>query len=699
MRSLLALVMCAAAPLCAGSAPDVFARTVTIYRDSYGVPHIFAKTDAGAAYGLIYAQAEDNFWQLETDYIRALGRMSEIEGLGGITNDILIRAWEVQRRSLEQYEHASPRLRALCDAFAAGVNRYLETHPDAHPRLLVHWEPWFILAEEHRGPAGAGITAADRQRAFPVLSGAAETVAAAADPPLDPNEGSNMWAVGPRRSATGRAMLLINPHVGFFGGGQRYEAHLHSGEGLDVSGFAILGTPYIRSGHNRDLGWSHTNNYAQTADVYLEIFDVPGDPLSYRYAGGHRKAVEWKDQLRVKTANGMETLTVTFRKTHHGPILGMREGQGLAVRAAAVEGGVMEQRWAMARARNLREFQAALARVTLTGSNTIYADRAGNIYYLHGDAIPKRSTKFDWSKPVDGSDPETEWQGLYAIDDLPHVLNPKSGYVQNCNSTPFLTSDGDDNPRRGDYPAYMAPEPDTPRAQRSRAILSGTGRFSFAEWTRLGLDTKVGIAAERIASLRAAYEKLAAENAERARPLADLVATLAEWDQVGRNESVATTLFVRMVLRQNAGAADPVAALEQAKAGLESSWGTWRVPWGEVNRLQRINTSGTQEQFSDEKPSVPVPGAPTFTGTIFTFGARAVPGQKRWYGTVGDTYVSVVEFGRKLQARSLLVLGESADPASKHFADQAELYSKQQFKPAWFDLGEIKRHLERKYKP
>jgi acyl-homoserine-lactone acylase len=686
------LVLLLAAPSFAASGPEALARTVTIYRDTYGVPHVYAKTDAGAVFGLVYAMAEDNFWQLETDYIGLVGRQAEVDGLPGLMPDILVRAWEVEKNAKAHYEHASPQLKEVCDAFAAGLNYYLAKHPEVHPRLLTRFEPWFALAEEHHGPAGTGITFAERLAAFPVLGDAPATGRRQADP----NEGSNMWAVAPGRTADGHALLLINPHVPFFGGGQRYEAHLHSDQGLDVSGFAMLGAPYIWSGHNRYLGWSHTNNYAQTVDVYVEAFDVAGDPLSYRYGSGHRRAAEWTDTVRVKTADGVETRTVTFRKTHHGPILGVRNGQALAVRAATVpDGGRMEESWLVDKSRNLREFQTALARRAYTGSNTIYADVKGNIYYLHGNAVPRRSLKFDWSKPVDGSDPETEWQGLHTMEELPQVLNPKSGWVQNCNSTPFLTSGGGDNPKASDYPAYMAPEADTPRSQRSRTILDGSGKFTFEEWTRLGLDTKVGIAAARIAELKDALKQVAPE---RSAPLAEMMAALEQWDQVGRTDSVATTLFVRTEEARRGGAR-PVEALEKVKANLEGAWGTWRVSWGDVNRLQRIHTSGRQEQFSDDKPSMPVPGAPTFTGTIFTFGTRAAAGQKRQYGTVGDTYIAVVDFGKTPVARSLLVFGQSADPASPHFFDQAKLYSTGQFKPAWFKLAEIRRHAEKKYQP
>lgn len=696
MFRLVLLCLAAIAPSLAAG----LAQSVTIHRDTYGVPHIVGKSDAAVVFGLMYAQAEDNFWQLEQDYVRALGHAAEIEGPSGLQNDILVNAYETIARGKEQYQRATPRLRALCDAFAAGVNYYLETHPDVKPRLLTRWEPWFILANDLLRPAGAGISRAEREAAFPILAG----ITPAPTPEDDADAGSNMWAVSPKRSASGKALLMINPHVAFFGGGQRYEAHLRSNEGLDVSGFAILGTPYIRSGFNRNLGWSHTNNYARTADVYIEKFDDPAHPNAYRYGAGYREAAQWTAPIRVKTAAGIETRTVTFRKTHHGPILGIGPQMAFAVRTPTAV--VMEQRIAMNKARNLREFQRALAMRALTGSNTLYADRAGNIYYLHGNAIPKRSTRIDWSKPIDGSDPETEWQGLHTLDELPHILNPKSGWLQNCNSTPFLTTEGPDNPVAANYPAYMAPEPDTPRSQRSRAILAGEHRFTFDEWAKLALDTKVGIAAAQIADLLKSYRALMQSDGPRAARLADAVEILVQWDQVSRNDSIAAAVFLSMAARANAlrtsGSTDPhlqFTALEQGLANLQRSFGTWRVAWGEVNRLQRVHTSGTQEPFSDAKPSVQVPGAPTYTGTIFTFGTRAQQGQKRNYGITGNTYVAVVEFDKKPVARSLLVSGQSADHVSKHYFDQAPLYSSQQFKPAWFELPEIKQHLERIYQP
>ncbi|MGE0128859.1 MAG: penicillin acylase family protein [Blastocatellales bacterium] len=708
---------------------EKLARSVTIHRDNFGVPHVFGKTDASVVFGLMYAQCEDNFWQLETDLIRSVGRAAEADGERGLASDLAYRAFEIEKLSKAEYQRLPARVKALCDAFAAGLNYFIARNPQIKPRLITRFEPWHILAINRMGRVGGLGRIGLRQNEIRI--GTLEPVNPAqtgnGDSDLDltalqswfdeskaePLEGSNMWAISPSKSASGNAMLFINPHVGFFGGGQRYEAHLRSfqkgGEGLNVYGFAILGTPYIRSGFTQNMGWSHTNNYADTADAYLETFDDPKNPLAYRYGSGYRTAVEWTDEVKVKTASGIETRRYRFRKTHHGPIIGSRDGKQVAARVAKIEESELQQRFAMNRARNLADFKAALSRRALTGSNTLYADRAGNIFYVHGNAIPKRSTKFDWTKPVDGADVETEWpedasKRYHALDELPHLLNPKSGFLQNCNSTPFLTT-LDGNPRKEDFPAYLAPEGDTPRAKSSRRILIEKEKFTFDEWTRAATDTTVNEAGPAITRMIARWFELQDEDKALFEKLLPAIRELANWDRVAKVDSVATMLFLLASERANRARGDQaddqlarLRALEAVMGDLEKTFGTWRVGWGEINRLQRVHTSGN-EPFSDEKQSWPVAGGPGAAGVVFTYNSHAEKGQKRRYGTSGNTFVSVVEFGKQLRARSILVFGQSADPKSPHHIDQAELYAQGKFKDVRFTLKEIKANLERSYHP
>jgi len=700
---------------------------VTIHRDAFGVPHIFGQTDAAAIFGLAYAQCEDNFWQLETDYINALGRAAELEGEKGLARDLVFRAFEVEKLSKVEYERMPANLRTLCDAFAAGVNYFIARTPQDksqnRSRLLSGLEGWHLVAMTRSGRIGSinrlglnpneiqlgKLEATDKAQAAPLdLEGFHRWFV---ESNVEQDEGSNMWALSPKKSATGNAMLLINPHVGFFGGGQRYEAQLKSEEGLNAYGFAILGTAYIRSGFNESFGWSHTNNYADTADVYLESFDDPKKPLSYRYGNEHRTAVEWTDEIKVKTENGIEVRRYRFRKTHHGPIIGQRAGKPVAARIARLEeGGEFEQRIAMNRARDFKEFKAALSKLSLSGSNTLYADNKGNIFYVHGNAVPKRAPQFDWTKPIDGSTPETEWHGLHAFEELPQLLNPKSGYLQNCNSTVFLSAGdkpGDGNPLKAKFPAYMVPEDDTPRSRSSRRVLTGKKKFSFDDWTTAATDRTVGEARTGIQSLADQWEKMKHEDEARAEAIKTAVLELKAWDQVARVDSVATTLFIlaHEQARERANAArnkeskfKELAALEKVVAELESNFGMWQVPWGEINRLQRIHTSG-EEPFDDARPSFAVAGGPSQTGVVFTFGSHAVKGQMRRYGTEGNTFVAIAEFGKQLRAQSVLVFGQSADPKSKHYLDQAELYAQGKFKPVRFSLTEVKANLERSYHP
>jgi acyl-homoserine-lactone acylase len=696
------------------------ARQVTIYRDTYGVPHIYAPTDAACVFGLMYAQAEDNFRQLENTYIDMLGRAAEVYGERALMNDLLRRACEINRLAMAEYAQADARTRQLCDAFAAGLNYFLATHPHIKPQLITRFEPWHILTFD-RGTwdldrvgvrreevlAEMRRASLDRKQVSVVMPSEGEDLRAAISAEQsDPLTGSNMWAISSAKNASGHAMLFINPHIPFFGGSQPYEAHLHSDEGWNVSGFAGLGRPSIVDGFNDSLGWSHTSSRGDVADLYTERFDDPKHPLAYRYGAGYRLATEWEEEIKVKTERGIEVRRYKLRKTHHGPVIALRQGKALSVRVAAQkEGGVLQQRYAMSKARTFEEFKAAMARVSITGSNTIYADRAGNIYYVHGNKIPRRSLKFNWSQAVDGSNPETEWQGYHALSELPQLTNPKSGFLQNCNSTPFLTTT-DDNPREGDYPKYMVREGDNPRARNSRRILSGQEKFTFEEWARAATDRRVWAAEELIPRLVEDWEKLKSANPARAEKLKAAVNELKAWDQVSAIESNAMTLFTRWTvgpygetLTNNQSATFRLGALAKAMNELERDFGTWRVAWGEVNRLQRIRTGGEPEQFSDERPSLPVAGGPGNLGIIFNFHTVKVEGSKRRYGRHGNTYLAVVEFGPQIQARSIRVFGQSADPNSPHYFDQAALYARGEFKPAWFTLPEIKAHAERVYHP
>ena len=708
----------------ADQATEKLAHSVTIYRDTFGVPHVYGRTDESVVFGLMYAQAEDNFGQLEEDQISKLGRAAEVYGNARLTGDLMTRLFETNKRAQAEYKNLSSQMRKLCDAYAAGLNYYLEKHPEVRPKLIKRFEPWSVLITGAPPLGSLGITTQEIRTLFKELPAAAQ------NPPSGESiedEGSNMWAVSPQKSASGHAMLFLNPHVGFFGGGQRYEAHLHSNRGLNISGFAMLGSPYIWSGHNETLGWSHTNTGADSTDVFIETFDKPQNPLAYRYGNDYRNAVEWNDEILVKNQNVMETKQFTFRKTHHGYVVALRAGKSLAVKAASVEvsGRLFEQKWAMARALSLNEFKSAMAQRTLTGSNTIYADRQGNIFYVHGNAMPRRSIEFDWTKPVDGSNVKTEWRGLHELSELPQVLNPSSGWIQNCNSTPFLSS-STDNPERSKFPIYMAPDLDTPRAQMSRRILSSKSKFTFEEWTRASLDTHLILAETLVPELVSIWEKSRQSDAAKANKLAEPIAVLKSWDYDSLIDSVPTTLFMlyfeqlqrvnreRIAQRTDTAPLVPttlgeqlnkidatakIAAFEKALNDLQNDYGKWQVAWGEINRLQRIHSSGTQEKFDDAKPSVPVPGASGLAGSLFTFNTRRDAGEKRRYGISGNSYLAVVEFSPRVKRRSLLVFGQSADPKSPHFFDQADLYSTKQYKPAWFELKEIKRNLERSYHP
>jgi acyl-homoserine lactone acylase PvdQ len=700
------------------------AAQVTIHRDEWGVPHIYGPTDASVVFGAAYAQAEDNWWQVEDNFVRAIGRGAELYGEDALLDDYLVHGLEISRRSIEEYERAPERMRRLYDAYAAGLNHYLKTHPEAVRRVLERVQPWHTLAlirfkyhhNEYLGYAGLRRDHSRRAlaRARVDATGDAEgsqTSSALALPSLawppdvrSPNGdralGSNEWAVAGSRTASGYPMLLINPHVSFFGLSTYTEVHLHSDEGLVFSGLTRFGFMLPYMGNNAHLGWAYTDNYGDHGDLYLEEFDA--DSANYRYGDGWRELTSWTGTINVRTASGLEPREFQFAKTHHGPILGLTDDdRPLAVRLAKLdEGGWFEQWYGMMRARSVQEWRASVALLHVPYMNTMYADRDGNILYIYNHAIPRRSLSFDWSRPVDGSDPATEWRGYHSLDELPQFLNPASGYLQNTNSTPFMATDGIEvGPQ--DFPAYMVGgETDNRRAQNSRRVLRKLYDLTLDDFARAVLNTRLIAADEWLDDLFGAFEEVERNDPAGAAPLAGPIAALRGWDREAATGSVPTTLFVLWTgtvnpdrVRQTDGW---IEALAEVVERLETEWGTWEVPWGEINRIQRPDAAG-HLPFNDTLPSLPVAGAPGWLGSVFTFHTRRAEDGKRHYGVHGNSFVKVVEFAPAVRARSIFVFGQNGDPASPHYLDQAELYSAKLFKPAWFSREEVESHAERTY--
>lgn len=677
--------------LLAGAAED-FQRTVSIVRDEWGVPHIEAQSDAGAVYGLMKAQAEDNFPQLVQDTASLVGRAAMIRGEAGLTNDLVFQAFECERRARRAYARATPEMRKIAEAYARALNDYGAAHPEEGSPALSNFEPWFVFASEFRPEFGIGrdIWTAVSEIGLPRVPIQEDTT----ETELRGQSGSNAWAIGPSKSASGRAMLFSNPHVDFFGGGQRYEMHLRSRSGWQFSGFAIFANPLPHAGHNGFLGWSHTNSNVDVSDQY-EIRFLDGERRElYAYGLEQRKAEWWTASVQVREGERLVRREFRFGKTHHGPLVARRGDVWIAHRTPrAEEGGYWSQKLAMGKARSFSEFRRAMDMRRIPSSNTTYADASGNIAFWYGNCVPRRATA-DWSRPVDGSDPRLEWQGYYRLDEIPQVINPRCGWVQNCNSTPFLTA-GSDNPDAPSFAGVFQRETLTPRAANSRRILSQPGKLTYEELCRLAFDTTVFSALERVPALVAAYRS-GRSTAE----MDALVGHLEAWDHRSTVHSTETTLYLTAETLAAGGQArlrtlNPsveglLAALPAARDLLVRRYGTWKVPYGMVSRLQRPDSFG-RAAFDESRPSLPVAGLPGATGAVFTLYPR--PGRELGdpqFIATGASYVSVVEFGPRVRARSIVTFGQSGRADSPHFFDQAPLFARGRFKTAWFYPDEVR---------
>lgn len=720
MRKLV-LILAAAGVACAPRDPEVAAweqeaKAVTIIRDDWGIPHIYGKTDADAVFGMIYTQAEDDFNRVETNYLNAMGRLAEAEGEAQIYRDLRMKLF-IDPDSLKVQYAASPEwLRRLMDAWAAGLNYYLHTHPQVTPRVISRFEPWMALSFTE-GSIGGDIERVNLREleAFygnrpPAQAGAP----AVEDEPIAEPAGSNGFAIAPANSASGHALLWINPHTSFF---FRAELQMTSDEGLNAYGAVTWGQFFVYQGFNERGGWMHTSSGVDNIDEYAETVVKRGDSYVYRYGREERPLVASTITVRFKTETGMTRREFTVYRTHHGPIVRETGGKWISVRLMQEPVKALTQSYTRTKAKNYREFHETMELHTNSSNNTVFADAEGNIAYFHANFVPKRDPRFDWARPVDGSNPATEWQGVHSIDESPNVLNPANGWIQNTNNWPYSAA-GANSPRRQDYPAYMQIGGENARGIHAIRVLENKTDFTMNSLIAAAFDSYLPAFEDLVPSLLRAYDQTPASNPLKSQ-LAEQIAALREWDLRWSVTSVPTSLAVfwgeelsQRVSADARRAGVPVfdymatrttprqrlEALAAASTKLTDDFGSWNTPWGDINRFQRL-TGDVVQPFNDSGPSIPVGFTSSRWGSLAAFGSRAYPGTKKWYGTSGNSFVAVVEFGDSVRARAITAGGQHGSPTSPHFNDQAMRYSTGDLRDVYFYRSQLKGHIEREYRP
>lgn len=690
------------------------AADVTILRDRWGIAHVYGKTDADAVFGLLYAQCEDDFERVEMNYITALGRQAEVEGEGKLYYDLRTRLFQDSTTAIKLYNNVSSDMRLLLEAFASGVNFFLHTHPHIKPKLLKRFQPWMPLLFSE-GSIGGDIEAVSvaKLKDFYGDGSPVKIDEVNNDDGVEPEpKGSNGFAIAPKNSATGNALFLINPHTSFY---FRPEIHMNSEQGLNAYGAVTWGQFFIYQGFNEHCGWMHTTSQADVIDEYLETIEKKRDSLFYKYGKQLRPLKVSTLVLKVKKENGFEKKSFTVYYTHRGPVISKSGNNWISIRMLQEPIKALTQSFQRTKSKGLTDFKKIMDLRTNTSNNTVYADAQGNIGYWHGNFMPKRNTAFDYNKPVDGSNTEVDWKGIHASTETVQFLNPASGWLQNCNATP-TTAAGPSAFDKKKYPAYMYPDPENPRGTNAVRVLSREKSFTLDKLIAAAYDPYLPAFEKLIPSLVSAYATQSKGNELLQLKLREAISMLQTWDRSYGIQSIPTTLaiFWGMELRQQVAAQGgqwdiieamvnsndkaKVDALVKVLDDLKRDFGTWQIGWGEVNRFQRL-TGKINETFDDSKPSLPVPMASSFWGSLAAFGSRRFEGTKKMYGYVGNSFVAVVEFGKRIKAKSLLAGGVSSNPKSLHFADQAALYCNVKFKDVLFYKEDVIKNKERQYHP
>lgn len=655
-------------------------KKVTIYRDTWGVPHIYASDDVSLAFGMGYAQAEDRIEQLMMNYRWALGRMAEVLGPRYVGADSAQLVWAHGKVAEKGFERLEPELQKMLKAFVAGVNAYLNDHPDKKPAVALEIEPWYPIALGRAfiwgWPLGQAIDDYNKGQS-----------------PYDPR-GSNQWAVSGERTASGAPILLVDPHLSWYEEGHWFEVRLH-GEEIHSCGMSVTGTPFVGLGHNRSLAWAATTGGPDCGDCYEEILN-PDNPNQVMYDGGWEEINRDTLRIAVRKDDQTETVVKIVEKTRHGPIY---KKKGTSAYSLAIpyseEFELIEQMLAMNKAQNVDEFKAALSALQFMPQNMMVADNSGNIYYQRTGRVPIRDLQFDWSRPVPGWKKETDWQGIHSPDDLVQLLNPPQGFMQNCNISPgtMLPSSPMVESAYRSYLYNDRTDRTNSRGKRAVALLESDQDLTFEEAQAVAMDVK-------IPDLEPIQNQL--ELAFRESPRQDIreqVQRLTTWDGSLDRENRTAPLFawwLQMVMEEldihpyqdkmdlDAGDRQKLLSLvADARQALIDDFGTDDIAWGDVQRLKRGEA---------EYPL----GGGNLGRSLSAL--RSVWGQKkegRIYGSGGQTGPMVIELTKPVRSVSTVPWGQSDDPESPHYFDQGEkLFQYRKMKPTWFEWEELKDNIE-----
>jgi len=692
------------------------AQNVTIIRDDFGVPHIYGKTDADAVFGLLYAQCEDDFNRVEQNYIWATGRLAEVEGEEAIYSDLRAKLFMTKDEAKANYEKSPDWLKKLCDAFADGINYYLHTHPEVKPKLLTHFEPWMPMYFSE-GSIGGDIERISTKKIKAFYEGGMEIPESKLLPlgtmtPIEEPQGSNGIAISGNLTESGNALLLINPHTSFY---FRGEVHVVSEEGLNAYGAVTWGQFFVYQGFNENTGWMHTSTYTDIMDEFREVIWRTEDEYFYKYGEELRPVTTSEITLKYKEGEGLKEKTFPAYCTHHGPITHQVDDQWTASAMMWEPVKALEQSFIRTKQDGYKGFREMMDIRTNSSNNTVYADSEGNIAYFHGNFIPKRDVTFDYSQPVDGSNPKTDWQGLHTVDENIGLLNPENGWLQNCNSTPY-TSAMEFSPKKENYPNYMSIDRENFRGVHAIGLLKDKKGFTMDGLIELAHDSYLPAFEALIPGLVRAYYWRHDRNPK----LQGAMDVLAEWDFKTGKESVAMTLahFYGTRYYQEGKYPEGMTPMERVKFWgsqapndeklrifeevvdqLIADFGTWEIPWGEVNRYQRLN-GDIRQAFDDEKPSIPIGFASGRWGALAAYGARySSENAKKLYGTRGNSFVAAVEFGEKVKAKTILAGGQSGDPSSPNFDDQIQMYADVKWKDVPYYQEDVLKRAKETYKP